>query len=62
MEALPETVPELSRRIGVDQKRIRTWLRRQGWRTPGEHGMRWALDPDQAQQVQAHFAERTEGS
>ncbi|MFT2693471.1 hypothetical protein [Clavibacter zhangzhiyongii] len=58
MDDLPATVPDLACRIGVDQKRMRAWLRRQGWRSPGEHGTRWALDAEQVRQVEAHFSTR----
>jgi uncharacterized protein YjcR len=56
MEHLPVTVPEIARDLSVDQKRVRAWLRRQGWRSTGEHGTRWFLDEAQANQVRERFA------
>lgn len=58
MDDQPQTVPELADRIGVDPKRVRAWLRRQGWRTPGEHGMRWELAAEQVRQVEERFSPR----
>lgn len=50
------TAPELARQLGVDPKRLRSWLRNQGWRSPAEHGARWLLDEHQVRAARQHFA------
>lgn len=49
------TAPELARELGVDPKRLRSWLRNQGWRSPAEHGARWLLDEHQVRAARQHF-------
>lgn len=49
------TAPELARQLDVDPKRLRSWLRRQGWRSPAEHGAQWLLDEHQARAARQHF-------
>ena len=36
-------------------KRIRAWLRSNGYRTPTEKGQAWSLSPDTADAVRARF-------
>ena len=50
------TVPELALQLGVDPKRLRSWLRKQGWRSPAEHGSRWLLDERHVRAARQHFA------
>lgn len=49
------TAPDLARQLGIDPKRLRAWLRQQGWRSPTDHGARWLLDEHQARAARQHF-------
>lgn len=47
------TPSELARELGVSARRIRHWLREQGWQSV--RYTRWHLSPDQAAQVRKRF-------
>lgn len=50
-----KTPAELAKELGVDAKRIRKWLRAQGWQSIPN--TRWHLTTDQADQVRGRFRE-----
>ena len=52
------TAPDLAHQLGVDPRRLRSWLRNQGWRSPAEHGSPWLLDEHQARAARPHFGHR----
>ena len=56
------SVPELAAQIGADPKRVREWMRAQGWRHPAEAGQPWALTGEQVAILTARFSENTEAS
>lgn len=47
------TPAELARELGVSDRRIRQWLREQGWQSLPY--TRWHLTPEQAARVREHF-------
>ena len=47
------TPKELAAELGVSDRAIRRWLRKQGWQSV--RYTRWQLTLDQAQKVRAHF-------
>ena len=49
------TPQTLSDELGVDPKRIRKWLRAQGWRSEVEKGQSWELSPEQTEAVHIQF-------
>jgi uncharacterized protein YjcR len=44
---------QLSAELGVSERTIRAWLRKQGWQTVPY--TRWRLGPDQAAKVRSYF-------
>lgn len=56
------SVPELAAQIGADPKRVRAWMRTQGWRHPTEAGQPWALTGEQVAILTARFSRNTAGS
>lgn len=50
------TPVELARELDVDPKRIRAWLRKQGFRSAVELGQQWELQPLQSDAVRQAFA------
>lgn len=56
------SVPELAARIGADPKQMRGWMRRQGWRHPGQSGQSWSLTGEQIAILTARFSESTDAS
>jgi hypothetical protein len=49
------TPSEVARSYNLDPKRVRAWLRKQGWRPDEEHRQRWLLTLEQADQVVRAF-------
>ena len=47
------TPADLARELNVSARRIRQWLRAQGWQSVPYS--RWRLSPEQAAQVRRHF-------
>lgn len=56
------SVPELAAQIGADPKRVRGWMRTQGWRHPTEAGQPWALTGEQVAILTARFSKSTAAS
>jgi hypothetical protein len=56
------SVPELAAQIGADPKRVREWMRKQGWRHPTEAGQPWALTGEQVAILTTRFSKNTPGS
>jgi hypothetical protein len=49
------TPSEVAHSYNLDPKRVRAWLRKQGWRPDDEQGQRWFLTMEQADQVVRAF-------
>jgi hypothetical protein len=56
------SVPELAAQIGADPKRVREWMRVQGWRHPTEAGQPWALTGEQVAILTARFSMNPAGA
>lgn len=56
------SVPELAAQLGVNSKRVREWMRTQGWRHPTEAGQPWALTGEQVAILTARFSKNTAAS
>jgi len=56
------SVPELAAQIGADPKRVREWMRKQGWRHPTEAGQPWALTGEQVAILTSRFSKNTQRS
>ncbi|MBN9152130.1 MAG: hypothetical protein J0H56_12035 [Micrococcales bacterium] len=57
---VPATTPsELATELDVDAKRIRAWLREQGFRSRAELGQQWQLSQAQAAEVRQEFGTST---
>ncbi|QNE45427.1 hypothetical protein F1C15_15765 (plasmid) [Frigoribacterium sp. NBH87] len=56
------SVPELAAQIGADPKRVREWMRTQGWRHPTEAGQPWALTGEQVAVLAARFSRNPAGA
>ena len=50
------TVTELASQMGIDPKRIRSWMRKQNWRHPVEKGSPWVLAAEQVAEIRSKFA------
>jgi hypothetical protein len=46
---------DLAAELGVDAKRVRAWLRKQGWRTEAAHWQPWSLTEAQAESTRQAF-------
>lgn len=53
------TPSELAAELHVDPKRVRAWLRKQGWRSAVEHAQRWKLTNEQVVQAREAFQSST---
>lgn len=53
------TPSELAVELKVDPKRVRAWLRKQGFRSGAELGQQWELSQEQAEDVRRAFAPST---
>lgn len=49
------TVTQLAARMGIDPKRIRSWMRKQDWRHPVEKGSSWILTASQVAEITTKF-------
>jgi len=46
---------QLAQEMKVEPKRLRSWLRKVGWRKPEEAGSGWYFSPDEAKEVAKNF-------
>ena len=60
MDTVVSTVNQVAALLGVEPQRVRTWMRRQDWRTPAEKGSPWALTPAQVDAITAKFTSATD--
>jgi len=56
MEKEISTVTDLAVQLGIDPKRIRSWMRGQDWRLPVEKGSPWLLTLNQIAEIKTEFA------
>lgn len=51
--------PDLARELGIDAKKLRSWLRRTYPRSLVDHNSRWALTPEQVAAARNQFSKRS---
>lgn len=48
-------IKEVAERIGIEPKKLRSWLRKVGWRKAEEAGSSWFFSPNEAEEVAKNF-------
>lgn len=48
-------IREVSENLGIEPKKLRSWLRKSNWRKSDESGMGWQFSPDEVKEIQSNF-------
>ena len=49
------TVGTIAQELNIEPKKLRSWLRKVGWRSSEEARSQWIFSPQEAEEVKSHF-------